>query len=240
MFGFKIDLFIKNRANKNLVLFTLRQPERRASLKFNYLSLFFIIFVTGCSSVPSVKLKKENFEQLQTVRLEASPNDNSMLKSISTTETHWTGFFGGPSVTIGDGLDVREFTLKYMDQHNISFNELVKTQFMEKIQADNLEVHVDDNSKNKLVITLNVVFLGLVHGYSDEFNARYNIAAQLFDEFDEVIWSYNAIPLSLITPGYSITLKDLFSSKESMLKFFNAASEPIVQKLYDDFKKDLM
>jgi len=80
----------------------------------------------------------------------------------------------------------------------------------------------------------------MVHGFSDEFNSRFNIAAQLFDESSKLMWSYNAIPISPIAPDYSIKLKDLFSSKESMLKFFNADSDPIVQKLYDDFKRDLV
>ncbi|GAA6185993.1 MULTISPECIES: hypothetical protein [Aliiglaciecola] len=209
-------------------------------MKLYCLGLFFIIFVSGCSSVPNVKLKKENFEQLQTVKLEASPNDNSMLSAISTVEVQWTGVSYHHFGIASDGLGVRELTLQFMDEHQISLNEIVQNQFIEKVNADNLKIRFDSNSQNKLVITLNVVVLGMVHGFSDEFNSRFNIAAQLFDSAGNIIWSYNAIPISPVAPGYSIKLKTLFSSKESMMKFFNAASEPIVQKLYDDFKRDLM
>ncbi|GGB77980.1 hypothetical protein [Shewanella inventionis] len=55
-------------------------------MKFHYLVLLFITLISGCSSVPGVKLTKQNFEQLQTVKLEASPNDNTMLTAISTVE----------------------------------------------------------------------------------------------------------------------------------------------------------
>ncbi|MDO6712749.1 hypothetical protein Q4567_18590 [Aliiglaciecola sp. 2_MG-2023] len=209
-------------------------------MKLYCLGLFFIIFVSGCSSVPNVKLKKENFEQLQTVKLEASPNDNSMLSAISTVEVQWTGVSYHHFGIASDGLGVRELALQFMDEHQISLNEIVQNQFIEKVNADNLKIRFDSNSQNKLVITLNVVVLGMVHGFSDEFNSRFNIAAQLFDSAGNIIWSYNAIPISPVAPGYSIKLKTLFSSKESMMKFFNAASEPIVQKLYDDFKRDLM
>ncbi|MBB1505591.1 hypothetical protein H5203_08855 [Pseudoalteromonas sp. SG41-1] len=209
-------------------------------MKFHYLVLLFIIFISGCSSVPSVKLKKENFEQLQTIKLEASPNDNSMLTAISTVEVQWTGVSYYYSGTAGDGLGVRELALRFMEEHRISLNEIVQNQFIEKVKADNLKINFDSNSQNKLVITLNVVVLGMVHGFSDEFNSRFNIAAQLFDSSGQIMWSYNAIPISPVAPGYSVKLKDLFSSKESMLKFFNAAAGPIVQKLYDDFKRDLV
>ena len=163
-----------------------------------------------------------------------------MLTAISTVEVQWTGVSYYFSGSAGDGLGLRELALKFMDEHNMSLNEIVKTQFIDKIKADNLNVNFDGNSQKKLIITLNVVVLGMVHGFSDEFNSRFNIAAQLFDESSKLMWSYNAIPISPIAPDYSIKLKDLFSSKESMLKFFNAASEPIVQKLYDDFKRDLV
>lgn len=209
------------------------------SLKFHYLVLLFITLISGCSSVPGVKLTKQNFEQLQTVKLEASPNGNTMLTAISTVEIQWTGVSYYHSATGSDGLGVRELALQFMQEHDISLNEIVQKQFVEKVTADKLNIKFDSDSENKLVITLNVVVLGMVHGFSDEFNSRFNIAAQLFDRSGNIMWSYNAIPISPIAPGYSIKLKELFSSKDSMLNFFSAASEPIVQKLYDDFKKEL-
>jgi hypothetical protein len=57
---------------------------------------------------------------------------------------------------------------------------------------------------------------------------------------DNLIWSYNAIPISPIAPGYPTTIDDLFASKESVLKFFSHASEPMVEKLVDDFKENLL
>lgn len=207
-------------------------------MKFYCIVFFIIIFVSGCSSVPSVKLKKESFDQLHSIKLEASPNDNSMLTAISTVEVQWTGvsYYSGVA---SDGLGIRDVALKFMDDHHISLNQIVQNQFIEKVKSGNLDINFDSNSQNKIVLTLNVVALGMVHGFSDEFNSRFNIAAQLLDNSGELIWSYNAIPTSPIAPGYSIKLKDLFSSKESMVKFLEAASEPIVQKLYDDFVRDL-
>lgn len=199
-----------------------------------------ILILSGCSSVPSVKLKKENFDNLKTVKIEASPNDNSMLMAISTVDVQWTGVSYHYTGIAGDGLGLKEVALKFMDEHEISLNNIVQNQFVNKVKEDNLNISFDNNSSNKLVITLNVVVLSMVHGFSDEFNSRFNIAAQLFDQAGNIIWSYNAIPVSPIAPGYSVKLIELFSSKEAMLKFFNAASEPIVQKLYDNFKKDLV
>jgi hypothetical protein len=45
--------------------------------------------------------------------------------------------------------------------------------------------------------------------------------------------------MSRPAPGYSITLEDLFSSREAMLDFFEAASDEPVQKLYDNFRRHL-
>ncbi|MCO4321713.1 hypothetical protein [Aliidiomarina quisquiliarum] len=203
-----------------------------------YYALYLIIlFISGCSSVPSVKLTKSNFDALETISIEANPNNNEMLTAITTVEVHWLGVF---YYEANDGLGVRELALKFMDEHDISLNNLVQQQLIEKINADNLQVSIDSHSPNKLVITLNVVVLGMKHGFSDELTARFNIAGQLLDSSGAMIWSYNAIPVSPVAPGYSIKLKDLFESKESMLHFLNAAAEPIVQKLYENFKKNLV
>ena len=38
-----------------------------------------LLILSGCSAVPSVQLKKEDFEKLNTLSVEASEHDNSML-----------------------------------------------------------------------------------------------------------------------------------------------------------------
>jgi hypothetical protein len=206
-------------------------------MKAQYFALLFLFALGGCSSVPSVQLDKENFEQLQTIRIESNPDNNSMLHAVSTVEVQLIGQF--PTGNAGDGMGLRELTLKYMDDQQVSLNEMIRHQFIEKVKADNLKVIFDQNSDNKLIMTINVAVLGRVHGFSDEFSARFNIAGQLFDGSGALIWSYNAVPSSPLAPGYSVKLEDLFSSKEAMLDFFEAASDESVQKLYDNFKRNL-
>ncbi|MGI2259521.1 hypothetical protein [Shewanella sp. GXUN23E] len=125
-----------------------------------------LLLVGGCSSVPSVKLTPESFNQLQTARLESAPDNNLMLQAISTVDVVPTGVGTGVTGSAGDGRGVRTFALQFMDRHQISLNELVRTQFEEKLRADNLALRITDGSPNRLVLTLNVVVLGMNETWS--------------------------------------------------------------------------
>ncbi|WP_213999737.1 hypothetical protein [Arsukibacterium sp.] len=195
-----------------------------------------VLVIAGCSSVPTVKLKPETFNGLKTVRLESNPDNNLMLHSVSTVDVQFVGV--GFATSAGDGKGVKEFALEYMEQNNISLNELVRSQFKNKVQSDNLPIVFTQDSPNKLVLTLNVVVLGMKHGFSDEFNALFNISGQLSNGQGEVVWSYNAIPMPP-APGYSATLDEMFASPEAFIKYLSAASEPMVHKLYKHFKSGL-
>ncbi|MEZ8020741.1 hypothetical protein ACED63_20160 [Vibrio splendidus] len=203
-------------------------------MKFHYLTFFLATFLIGCSATPDVELTKENFEHLQTVRLEASKNDNSILSAISTI--HFEG--SGSAMVGGDGLDLKEKTLKFMDENQVSLNQIIQKQFVEKVKQGNLKVIFDDSSPNRLVITLNHVVLGKAPGFPGNFDVHYNITAQLLDDEKNILWSYTPF-IPFIADGYSISLEELFLSEESMIHFFSSASEPTVQKLYEDFKVNL-
>jgi hypothetical protein len=216
-----------------------RYTYKEIKLNFKIICTFLILVLSGCSSVPTVKLKLEAFNNLKTVILESVPNDNFMLHAVSTVDVQFTGVGVGVVGTGGDGKGVREFAIDYMEQNQISLNKLVRSQFKEKIKADNLPLQFSDDSPNKLVLTLNVVVLGMKHGFSDEFNALFNIAGQLINDKGEVIWSYNAIPMPP-APGYSATIDQMFASPDAFKQYLSAASDPMVQKLYDHFKKGLI
>ncbi|MGF1736841.1 hypothetical protein [Photobacterium satsumensis] len=192
----------------------------------------------GCSAVPTVELKQDEFVSLRTVKLASVPHDdNSMLHVISNVDIESLGV--GFTASSGDEMGLREFTLYFMDKNSISFNQLVQSQFLQKISKDNLAVSFTNDSPNRLVLTINVVVLGMKHGLSDEFNALFNISGQLFNADDDLIWSYNSIPIPP-APGYSSTIGDMFYSPESFNQYLVAASEPIVHKLYEHFKKELL
>jgi len=205
-------------------------------LNFKVIVPLIVLIVTGCSSVPTVKLKPEVFNSLKTVNLESYPDNNLMLYSVSTVDVQFVGV--GIATSAGDGKGVKEFALEYMERNNISLNELVRSQFKSKVQSDKLPIVFKQDSPNKLVLTLNVVVLGMKHGFSDEFNALFNISGQLLNEKGEIVWSYNAIPMPP-APGYSATLDEMFSSPEAFIKYLSAASDPMVQKLYNHFKSGL-
>jgi hypothetical protein len=195
-----------------------------------------VLVITGCSSVPTVKLNPAAFSSLKTVKLESSPDNNLMLHSVSTVDMQFVGV--GFATSAGDGKGVRELALEYMEQNNISLNELVRSQFKNKVESDNLPIVFQQDSPNKLVLTLNVVVLGMKHGFSNEFNALFNISGQLLNEKAEVVWSYNAIPMPP-APGYPATLNEMFASPEAFIKYLSAASDPMVQKLYNHFKSGI-
>jgi uncharacterized protein YceK len=198
-----------------------------------------LLILSGCSAVPSVQLKKEDFEKLNTLSVEASEHDNSMLVVVGKAKMQWAGGYAAVADVGGTGL--KASTLEFLEANEINFNDIVTKQFIEKIREDNLDIELDEKSKNKLVFTINVVVLGIVHGFSDEYTSGFNISGQLFDGSGKLIWSCNP------TKGFaehfskpSLTLKEIFSSKESALKFFSAESDSMVQKLYDDFKNNLI
>ena len=207
-------------------------------MNINHLFCFFLCCLSGCSSIPDVELTKSSFDELKTIKIETNPNDNLKLTTINNVNVEWTGVSYSKSSGHGEGLN--EFTLNYMDKNDISLSEIVKLQFISKVKDAQLNVNFDEQSGTKLMITLNIVVFGMIHDFSDKVNSRFNITAQLFDDMDNLIWSYTAIPISPIAPGYSTTIDDLFSSKESVLKFFYHASEPLVQKLVDDLTKNLL
>lgn len=205
-------------------------------MKLKVILPLLVLVISGCSSVPAVKLQPDAFNSLNSVKLESKPDNNLMLHSVSTVDMQFVGV--GYAVSSGDGKGVKDFALEYMDKNNISLNELVRNQFKNKIESDNLLISFTNDSPNKIVLTLNVVVLGMKHGFSNEFNALFNISGQLMNEKGEVIWSYNAIPMPPAA-GYSATLDEMFASKEAFIKYLSAASEPIVQKLYNHFRSGL-
>ncbi len=195
-----------------------------------------LLLLSACAAVPTVKLKPEALSRVQQVRLVSAPDNNYMLHSVSTVDVQFLGV--GFAFSPGDGKGVREFTLEYMDQHQLSLNELVRSQFKARVEADGIAMTFTDDAPNKLVLTLNIVVLAMRHGFSDEFNALFNISGQLINSNGEVMWSYNAIPMPP-APGYPATLAQMFASPEALQQYLAAASEPMVQKLYNHFKSGL-
>ena len=209
-------------------------------MKLKLLLIYSILITAGCSSVPSIKLERSAFEQIKSVNLQSSPTDNSNLSVISTVSIAPTGVGSGVYASAGDGLGFGVVVTRYMADNDIYLNEIVLEQFKQKVSDAKLPIEFSNQSKHLLHIKLNVVVLGMVHGFSDEFNSRFNIEGQLTTEAGQVIWSYNAIPISPIASGYSLTAEELLVSPEKMRHFFIAASEPMVEKLFRHFAKDLL
>ena len=190
-----------------------------------------MLFASGCSTVPTVTLKKSDFINLSTAQLISTPDNNYMLQSVSTVEFNFSG------MTVGDKKGIREYAIQYMEENKISLNELIRTEFQHQVQSDKLPLTFTKDSPNRLVLTINVVVLGMTHSFSDKFNALFNIAGQLFNKKDEILWSYNAIPMPP-APGYSASAEKVFESPEALKKYLSAAYTPIVKKLHSHFKKE--
>ena len=103
-----------------------------------------LLILSGCSAVPSVQLKKEDFEKLNTLSVEASEHDNSMLVVVGKAKMQWAGGYAAVADVGGTGL--KASTLEFLEANEINFNDIVTKQFIEKIREDNLDIELDANT----------------------------------------------------------------------------------------------
>jgi len=139
--------------------------------------------------------------------------------------------------SVGDGRGIGPRTLEFLQENDIRLADIVRIQFEQKLIDSGIPIKIDPNSDNTLRITLNIVVIGMKHGLSRELNCRFNITGELFSADGKILWAYNAIPISPIAPGYSLSPEEMFASKESFLAFIKAGSAPIVEKLFRDFAR---
>ena len=160
---------------------------------------------------------------------------DATLVVISTVSM--SGF--GPVTTMlaGDGRGIGPLSIEFMETHEIRISDLVARQFEKELIASGIPLRVDAQSKNILRITLNIVVIGMKHGFSRDLNCRFNITGELLDPSGKILWAYNAIPLSPTAPGYSLTPEEMFASKEAFVAFLEAGSLPSVKKLFRNFER---
>lgn len=180
----------------------------------------------GCASVPEVKLNREVAQSIQSIRIISKSENSDVLQVFSSVSLD-------PAAM--DELGVRPWALAFMEYHDIRFADIVRQQFEQELIDSGIPLRVDPGSSHILRITVNVVGIGMKHGFSRELNCRFNIAGELFSPDGELLWSYNSIPISPIAPGYPLTPEEMFDSKEAFVAYLEAGSIRTVEKLFKNF-----
>ncbi|UTW45662.1 hypothetical protein KFE80_01705 [bacterium SCSIO 12696] len=205
----------------------------------NLLLIPLILFlISACTAIPTTKLDQVAFEKIDAINIETTPLVPDKLSVISSVDVTYLGV--GVAATSGDDKGIKPLILDYLEQHKIDLSKIITEQFSNLAKEAAFPKGISHDDQNaELKITINIVVVGMNHGFSDKLNSRFNLSGQLYDDAGNIIWSYTATPTSLSPYSVSYTPDQIFESPESFTRFFSTGSKPIVEKLFKNLSKQI-